>query len=396
MKRWLHTLIIVLIVAELTFQTLSLAQFIAAKRQENTRWWQYHAGNWYIGKSENLWWHTESKDLYAEYHPFLSWVYRPISTPHIHFLKDGSRLTAGNPSKPDSQAQSIYFFGGSTAAGMFVSDDQTIPSYLAGTLNTAYPGRFVVTNYGQFGYNNSQEIQKLILLLKDGNVPNTVIFYDGCNELVTNSENMAPSYTLYGTALAHRLGNIRSYGLPPQVTNTSMLSREFTADVFSLLVRYVKLVRYPVVFVRSLLGMPGIDTPNDRMQELGPTEENEQAYSKRMVDQYVKNARVIDGLSKLYGFRYMLVWQPLAFNKPLTPQESHTIKPDDTIYANVYKSATEALEAARLKQFFNIENLFSDQKDTPLYINDYCHVAPEGNAIVSKTLLQILSSEGML
>ncbi len=50
-------------------------------------------------------------------------------------------------------------------------------------LNQGAP-RYLVTNYGEKGYRLTQEIVYPILLLKQGRIPDYVIFCDGINEVM--------------------------------------------------------------------------------------------------------------------------------------------------------------------------------------------------------------------
>src|SRR5439155_17899889 len=77
------------------------------------------------------------------------------------------------------------FFGGSTMWGTSQRDDHTIAAEAAHRLQAlAGPNaRVEVTNFGETGYVNTQELLQLMLELRAGHRPDVVVFYDGLNEV---------------------------------------------------------------------------------------------------------------------------------------------------------------------------------------------------------------------
>lgn len=71
---------------------------------------------------------------------------------------------------------SVWFLGGSTTFGYGVADDETIPAYLEQLTMKK------VVNLGRGYYYSEQENLLLLDLLKYGNRPKKVIFFDGLNE----------------------------------------------------------------------------------------------------------------------------------------------------------------------------------------------------------------------
>jgi holin-like protein len=86
---------------------------------------------------------------------------------------------------------SVWVFGGSTTFGQGVSDNETISAFLnmLDTSNT-------YLNFGVHAYHQSNEIEKLLLLLKKGYKPKSVIFIDGLNDVIRMIEtNFHPMET---------------------------------------------------------------------------------------------------------------------------------------------------------------------------------------------------------
>ena len=86
----------------------------------------------------------------------------------------------GSPLKaifaPD--AKTIFMFGGSTLWGTGSPDRNTIPSELQALLGPEYD----IYNFGETGYVSTQELNYLLHRLSLGDIPDTVIFYDGVND----------------------------------------------------------------------------------------------------------------------------------------------------------------------------------------------------------------------
>jgi len=140
---------------------------------------------------------ADVKQLLAETTPNQGWKYEEIlgftETPRSGKFVNVSPLgfRRNNTTKPrDSSITTkpeshdlIYFFGGSTAFGYGVSDEQTIPAQL----EKLRPNSEVI-NFGRGYYYSEQENLLLDRLLNNGAArPKTAIFLDGLNEGCTIS-----------------------------------------------------------------------------------------------------------------------------------------------------------------------------------------------------------------
>jgi hypothetical protein len=113
---------------------------------------------------------------------------------YINVAPDGFRLVADQgPWPPQAGNINVFVFGGSTAWGWWVADDQTIASYLQQELNRgAPPTPIYVYNFGQPGYVGRQERHLFESLLGNGVMPDWIIFLDGIND-ATGSSMLAQS-----------------------------------------------------------------------------------------------------------------------------------------------------------------------------------------------------------
>lgn len=111
----------------------------------------------------------------------------------------------------------VWVFGGSTTFGQGVMDDETISSFLnrLDTNNT-------YLNFGIHANHQSNEIDKMLLLLKKGYKPSSVIFIDGLNDVIRMIEtNFHPLET---PALA-KSAYSSDYNIATKETGNSVLKQ---------------------------------------------------------------------------------------------------------------------------------------------------------------------------
>jgi len=122
--------------------------------------------------------------LHVEWAPYVQWRHPPLSGSYFNFGPDGFRRTWRSPALQDAGAPlRIFMFGSSTIVGVGARDDYTIPSLLAKHLAAARYNVEVV-NLGVVGFVSTQEVFSLIESIKQGNVPDLVIFYDGIGDII--------------------------------------------------------------------------------------------------------------------------------------------------------------------------------------------------------------------
>lgn len=372
-----------LLIAELILQSISFTRYIQAKKREVLREQQRVEKNWFLRNTNNDWWTKEMSALYAEYHPFLGWLTRPIETEHIHVDKEGVRQTPNN-ALIDVKTKTIFTFGGSTMWGVFSSDNQTIPSYIAQKLNSPNP-RFTIANYAQIAYNSNQELIYFTLLLKEGKIPDVAIFYDGCNDLFVNQVSGKQTTMLYEDRIKGLLGNMWRFSGPDLVINQSLLNGNLFRDAIRYIPKYIKLIHYPYMFLTRIF---------QKTTNTADTVENNftEAVPERIANTYIQNAFMIEALSRAYNFRYLLVWQPTIFTKATKSTDEKTLLTYDKMHPEIlYPIATRRLREKKLKNFYDLTSVF-DSTDQSVFI-DECHVTPQGNQIIAEKIVEILKSD---
>jgi hypothetical protein len=120
------------------------------------------------------------------FEPYTLFRAPPMAGRYINVAEWGYRLgKRGETWPPDANATNIFVFGGSTAFGYGVADEETIPSALADHLDQMLPARRIgVYNFASPNYTSVQERIRLEQLLLDGHTPSVAAFIDGFDEFV--------------------------------------------------------------------------------------------------------------------------------------------------------------------------------------------------------------------
>ena len=121
-----------------------------------------------------------------EYEPFTGFREIPFRGKFVNIDPAGFRFSKDQaPWPPSPNAFNVFVFGGSTAFGSGVPDDETIASYLqaTATANHASPP-LAVYNFARPAYFSTQELVLFEQLLNSGFVPQAAVFIDGLNEFI--------------------------------------------------------------------------------------------------------------------------------------------------------------------------------------------------------------------
>jgi hypothetical protein len=121
------------------------------------------------------------------YEPYSLWKHSDKKTESFN-VQNGYRVTWEPKAAPNKTDFLVFMLGGSTTYCTESPDEFTIASILAKRLNEAPSNhRYVVRNYGVNGFISDNEVHLLIKLLRAGERPDAVIFYDGLNDIRTKA-----------------------------------------------------------------------------------------------------------------------------------------------------------------------------------------------------------------
>ncbi len=277
-----------------------------------------------------------------EYTPYLDFKRRPNYHGTYVNLDDRSvRKTVSSCGKYNTSYR-IFAFGGSTLWGSGARDEGTIASQLATEL--CDQGFAVeVTNFGESAYVNTQEVIRLMLELRQGNIPDIVIFYDGFNEVYSSFQNQAA-------------------GLPQNIINRR--------KEFNLLKKF-----YP-------LGL----TPhfNEIMQRITVklVKQNYPPLNGALVEEtsqiYLQNQQIAAALSQQFQFKAFFYWQPTIFTKKLKSQEEQKIALGSYLPQSFVEVTAKVVENHNT---IDLTAIFEEHPET-IYI-DWSHISEQGNSLVA-------------
>ena len=306
------------------------------------------------------------KEFMASYNTdWQSYVYfrwRPFKGKYLNINEQGLRFTV--PSDlPDSEATqkiNIFMFGGSTLWGWGVRDRYTIPSQLVEAL-AKHKVKAEITNFSEPGYVSTQEVIDLITQLQRNNIPDLVIFYDGVNDV----------YAAFQSGVA---------GIPQNEWKRKL--------EYNLSNRYTKLRRLFLLMSLDEFYLGKKIKELSTKLELNPTKrKNIDGLEKEIVEIYLNNLKIVDGISIVYRFKTMYYWQPVIYYKKILTNFEEYYNHDEEmkkLYFKTYGILQKEKPTLAKYNFYDISGILADSKES-LYI-DYCHVNEEGNKEIAERI----------
>ena len=265
-----------------------------------------------------------------------------------------------------NHVKKIFMFGGSTMWGSGVRDEFTIPS-LVGSELAKQTIHAEVTNFGESGYVSTQEMTELFLQLREGNIPDLVVFYDGANDVFS----------------AYQQGKA---GIPQNENNREKEFNALRSKKRSLMVFLESLKTLSTVkFIRGLI--------QPEMKPLPYSGSDIQKLASETIEVYLKNITTINLWAKEYGFKAIYYWQPTIFSKTELSDfekleaEKFSFIMDMVQASNHYAGNIQINQ--ELTAFYNISDIFRNESK-PVFI-DYCHVSEYGNSVIAKRMVADIS-----
>lgn len=298
-------------------------------------------------------WREQLKTWNIHFEPYYHWRRDGFQGKYTNVSNDGIRRTVASTIHHD--AKKIFMFGGSTLWGTGCKDEHTIPSFLQSMLGKQYK----IYNYGDTGYVSTQELNYLLEQLAKGNIPDTVIFYDGVNDGYAG---------VYSPAIPRDVQNIRMSCNKP--TKTSAFISLFKAS------NYIKLMDYVANKETT------IKKWDDKI--LSKIKSN----SSSVVKLYDAHIKQVKALGKEYGFKTFFFWQPNLISRAKEnrlPYEQAIIQKASPVFVEsqyqVYLDAKSTFINRENEQIFFMGDIFN-QNHKPIYF-DWSHIGPYGNEIVA-------------
>ena len=318
-------------------------------------------------------------------HPTLEFMELPIVSDVYNVGLENMRYTrfvsaANAESKING---STWVFGGSTTFGHGVADNETIPAFL-----NILDSPTVYINFGTQAYDQSLEIDKLLLLLKKGYHPSRAIFVDGLNDIAQmNMMNFKPEESPVRLYDAYRYrSNIESVMEP---------DREFVLrkmPLFDLLFTLVDAAEARRIGPSDPWHEENLDDPTDLYhtnpvlhyemvsragEDYNAAVRNLAAYKSKILRYYEANDVFLTHLASAYGFTYTVYFQPLGDLSPKNPFHRDPVnfrKEPVYIYAlELQDTVRAAINAGTLLHYCDISD--ADRACPDCYV-DFTHYGP--------------------
>ncbi len=316
----------------------------------------------------------------GHYRSYLVWRADPLLPGRESTDRFGNRTTPGGESA-DSTAFQVFTFGGSAMWGSGVPDSCTVAAELQKILPDILGRPVRVTNYGQLSWVSTQELICLLLELREGRIPDLVVFYDGFNDIWS-------SYAAGRAGEHHDFSMIES-----RVEGTAILAWQanLAGEVFNRTNagQLVHLIR-----TSGTLAEP--DHPETSYYITMGLDAEELAESTFAL--YTRNLGCIQSLGEAYGFDCLFFWQPVIWcgNKPLTASEDSIRRGGDECFQAAGNPAWSQLliSTQRLAEgwpdsslrVIDLTHLF-DTTEAEIYCDAFgCHLNPTGNRMVAEAM----------
>lgn len=315
-------------------------------------------------------------------HPTLFLMTTPVTTKYYKVGFENCRYdnTINANNVQSKMNNSIWLFGGSTMFGTAISSDETISAYLnkKDTTNS-------YINFGVIGYNQNNEINKLIILLKKGYRPKKVIFLDGLNDLIQLSlSNFSPQETPINLDIAYAsIFNAEKL----HTTQHMLLTLPIVQYLLKNKAKDIESSTNDINQLQSLYHQNSYlhfaSTRKNRRKDLKVLDQKIESY-------YTSNIDLIDKLAKAYNFEYKIYFQPngLLLENNKFVKSNAKLKSDFRIYPSIVYSFNyfkNRLKRKNIENCIDITDLHLDCKNP--YV-DIVHYSAELNEIIAKEILK--------
>lgn len=289
----------------------------------------------------------------ALYAPFVVWRRPPLSSSTTNVDSKGRRHTPGVDCSKGSFR--IFVYGGSTVWGSGAPDWGTIPAFLQKHLANRFHNRLCVVNLGESGWNSNQEVIQLMLNLREGDVPNVAIFYDGWND----------------RSSAYEMSNPYSHGRAGVIASKVNANGVAPHD----------LIRLVAPNLSRLLFVSQEEQKVDRHVEPG--------LMAKTISVYETNMNIAAALAQSHGFAVHFFWQPDLFHesRTLASGESEILSQYPPSFIQFVRTV-KPRPAPDNTYFDNIGDVLDAVSDR-VYL-DHVHLTPPANEAIAKRIIDIL------
>lgn len=288
------------------------------------------------------------------------------STSTITIDAQRNRLTTPQCPSGTGKTFRIFFFGGSTMWGTGARDAHTIPSLVARTL-CVHGIPVQVTNFGSSAYTSTDGLLMLLLQLRQKNLPDIVVFYDGANDV----------YAAWQSGIA---------GVPQNMENRE---RDFNSRSRLNLLSWLS-DRYTIRIAQKIVGKFLRAADSNAAAPLSST------LSADVAQVYLRNIAFVQSLADDFHFTPLFYWQPVLFTKSEQSVEEQELIWRDASFGDLYHDTTTEIQ--RAASVTDLSAIFATHPET-LFIAQI-HLSEAGNQLIadrlSSDLLAVLQRRGAI
>lgn len=307
-----------------------------------------------------------------KYYDFHVHAFKPFSQPDLGFSDYFSARRTPASTPLGASKSIVWLFGGSTLQNLDTPDSLTIVNQFA--LNLKNAGKKVtVQNFGVGGFPISMELTKFADLLRRvpaNERPQTVVFYDGFNEmgcgLYNGAGNLSGSLRSKMTTMVEgNYGRLALYGASNWLKTKSILWRKhFATKMEYRIFDYLK--------KDSTLSQP--------------------KNFDKTVSIYIENTKMIEAICGVYQIKPFFILQPMIHTKkPLTAFELgiyNALEKDWKVFAaNFYKELPTKMQGNA--NFYDISTVLNNRTHNDFF--DEGHTAPYTPRIIGKKIFDIVN-----
>lgn len=329
---------------------------------------------------------SELNRLQMEYRSFVGWRRKAFAGETIVIGETGIRRSS------EGEGNTVALFGGSTMWGTGVRDEDTIASHL----NRLGAGWRAV-NYGETGYRAHQGYNRLAGELLSGKSFDRVVFYDGVNDVYTGCLAGADVYAHF---FDQQFRDIIDYfnetaqpaaqATPFDKTPSPLLLVQPIADLADRLAGRLPESQLKGDRVQAILSRSAaFDCDRDAQRA--------HAVARMLVQDWIAASE----LAKRNGAGFVAILQPHAYQTASNVaylgleadanSRARLRQQYDVVYPLIRAEAQRAADRGAFR-FVDLSTAL-DRPGQAIYF-DFCHVSPNGNAVLAERIAGIIKGDG--
>lgn len=291
------------------------------------------------------------------YEPFTQFTESPYRGEYVNVHEVGFRFSANQaPWPPQPDPINVFVFGGSTAFGYGVADNETIASYLQERLASQLDANVRVYNFGRGHYYSTQERVLFTQLVANGHAPDLAVFIDGLNDFYYARAD-EPLYTRRLRRVTQDPGS-RALELLSQSPLARVIGRQAVAETVDY--------EDPVIIQRA-------------------------------IDRYLSNKGIIEAVAASHAVQSVFVWQPVptfAYDQRRHPFSLDSI-PRHLYSRQGYRSVQSLIEQDLLGDNFLWCAEIQDDDAGPVYV-DVVHYSAQFSERVAACISDQITERALL